>query len=142
MHLILLPFHEAGHVFFLPFGRFMHFLGGSLFQVALPLGLAYAFYARQSNVFGAAVCVWWAGASLLDIAPYIWDAYEPVMALIGGEHDWVYLLGTLGLRRHAHSIASIVHCLGVITMLAGLFRAGSFLYKSKEARRFRTMLKK
>ena len=37
LHLPNLIFHEAGHVLFAPFGRFMTVLGGSLFQFALPL---------------------------------------------------------------------------------------------------------
>ncbi len=33
LHLIHLVFHEAGHVVFMPFGRFLMVLGGGLFQV-------------------------------------------------------------------------------------------------------------
>ena len=43
MHDILLPIHEAGHVLFRPFGEFMMILGGSLFQLLLPLGICVAF---------------------------------------------------------------------------------------------------
>ena len=39
-------FHEFGHVFFRPFGEFMTILGGSLFQVLLPLPLALFFFGR------------------------------------------------------------------------------------------------
>lgn len=37
LHLINLPFHEAGHLIFIPFGRFMTILGGSLGQVLMPI---------------------------------------------------------------------------------------------------------
>ena len=37
LHLINLPFHEAGHILFLPFGEFMTTLGGSLTQTAYAL---------------------------------------------------------------------------------------------------------
>src|SRR5687767_449764 len=47
-----LVFHEAGHVLFGFFGRFMTVLGGSLFQFALPLALAGVFL-KQHNPFGA-----------------------------------------------------------------------------------------
>ncbi|HKO31698.1 MAG TPA: hypothetical protein VJU54_11200, partial [Nitrospiraceae bacterium] len=33
LHLINLPFHEAGHLVFIPLGRFMTILGGSLGQI-------------------------------------------------------------------------------------------------------------
>ncbi len=39
LHLINLPFHEAGHILFIPLGRFMTVLGGSLFQVIVPASL-------------------------------------------------------------------------------------------------------
>ncbi|THJ24060.1 MAG: hypothetical protein CAF45_007060 [Nitrospira sp. CG24E] len=37
LHLINLPFHEAGHILFIPLGRFMTILGGSLGQILMPL---------------------------------------------------------------------------------------------------------
>ena len=37
MHLINLPFHEAGHLIFRPLGRFMQVLGGSLGQLLMPM---------------------------------------------------------------------------------------------------------
>ena len=37
LHLINLPFHEAGHVIFIPFGRFMTILGGTLGQILMPM---------------------------------------------------------------------------------------------------------
>ncbi len=36
-HLVNLPFHEAGHLIFRPFGRLMTSLGGSLGQLLMPL---------------------------------------------------------------------------------------------------------
>ena len=73
LHLPNLIFHEAGHVLFSPFGRFMTVLGGSLFQVLVPVTCAVAFL-RQKDAFAAAVCTWWAGQNFLDLAPYIADA--------------------------------------------------------------------
>jgi DNA-directed RNA polymerase subunit RPC12/RpoP len=136
MHSIFLPIHEAGHILFLPFGEFMHFLGGNLFQVALPLGIAYAFHSRQSDSFGAAVCLWWSGASLVDLSPYIWDALDPALPLVGGgEHDWVYLLGRFGLIDKAHTLAMLVHHVGALLMLMGVLWAASFLYETRKTKR-------
>ena len=36
-HLVNLPFHEAGHILFRPFGRLMTSLGGSITQLLMPL---------------------------------------------------------------------------------------------------------
>jgi hypothetical protein len=43
LHLPNLVFHEAGHLLMLPFGQFMSVLGGSLFQLLVPLMCAGAF---------------------------------------------------------------------------------------------------
>ena len=43
LHLPNLIFHEAGHILFSPFGRFMTVLGGSLFQVLVPVTCALPF---------------------------------------------------------------------------------------------------
>lgn len=126
MHNILLPIHEAGHVFFMPFGEFMTILGGSLFQVALPLGLGAAFLLRQRDPFAAAICLWWAGASVVDLAPYIWDSLNPQLIMLGGHtgadgpHDWIYLLGRFGTLRQAHFWGSFAHHLGVAMMVSGV----------------------
>ena len=37
LHLVNLPFHEAGHIFFRPFGKIITSLGGTLGQLLMPL---------------------------------------------------------------------------------------------------------
>ena len=99
LHLINLPFHEAGHILFSPFGEFMTTLGGSLLQVLVPLICAGAFLTTQWNPFAAAVMGWWAGENLMDVAIYINDARALQLTLIGGQtgaevegHDWEHIL--------------------------------------------------
>ena len=139
MHLMLLPIHEAGHLLFIPFGRFMSVLGGSLFQVLLPLVLMGAFVfglggSRRDN-FAASLMLWWAAVSIIDVAPYIWDAFDPKMMLLGGKtgaesdgHDWQNILGDLGLIKHAHRIAALAHGLGLAVMLAAYAWGAALLY--------------
>ena len=50
LHLTNLVFHEAGHVIFALFGRFMGVLGGSLLQVLVPLVAAAAFLRQQDRI--------------------------------------------------------------------------------------------
>jgi hypothetical protein len=136
LHLPNLVFHEAGHVLFAPFGRFMQVLGGSLLQFALPLALAIAFV-KQSNPFGAVVCVWWAGENLLDLAPYIADARALKLVLLGGRtgaevqgHDWEYLLATLGWMRFDRAIGFGAHRVGLLMMTAALVGGAVYLVKN------------
>jgi hypothetical protein len=126
LHVVNLPFHEAGHVFFAPFGEFMHILGGSLGQIIIPIVCAVAF-ARRNDGFGMAVCVWWAGQSLVDVAPYIADARALQMPLIGGGtgaevegHDWEAILTRLGWLPLDHRIGMGVHIVGSVVMIAAL----------------------
>ena len=136
MHLIVLPIHEAGHVFFMPFGAFMTTLGGSLLQVALPLAIAVAFYVKQREPFGAAVCLWWTGASLVDLSVYVWDALHPQLILTSGttgedgSHDWVAILGDIGQLRHAHGWGTAINWLGVLVMIGGAAWAAWYCWRS------------
>ena len=137
MHNILLPIHEAGHVLFIPFGEFMTILGGSLFQLALPWGIAIAFVRVNRDNFGAAIGLWWGSISLLDLAPYIYDALHPQLILLGGHtgedgpHDWIYLLSRLGQLHNAQRWGAFAHTIGGILMLAALAWAGGVLWRQR-----------
>jgi hypothetical protein len=127
MHNILLPIHEAGHVLFRPFGEFMMVLGGSLFQLAFPLGISVAFVVKNRDNFGASIGLWWASISLIDLSPYIYDALHPQLVLIGGltgaedgPHDWIYLLVRLGQLANAQRWGSFAHTCGGLLMIAAL----------------------
>jgi hypothetical protein len=129
LHLPNLVFHEAGHVILGVFGRFISVLGGSLFQFAVPLILAGAFL-RQQDAFGAAVCTWWAGQNLLDVAPYIADARALQLVLLGGQtgaevegHDWEYLLTQMNLLHMDRTIGLACHWVGLATMAGALLWA-------------------
>jgi hypothetical protein len=139
LHLPNLIFHEAGHVLFAPFGRFMTVLGGSLFQFALPLGIAIAFL-KQDDPFGAAVCTWWAGENLLDVAPYIADARALQLVLLGGKtgaevqgHDWEYLLATLGWMRFDRTLGLWTHRVGLLMMFGAVVWAAVYLVRVRRA---------
>jgi hypothetical protein len=138
LHLPNLIFHEAGHVLFAFFGRFLGVLGGSLFQFALPLALAGAFL-RQRDPFGAVVCTWWAGQNLLDLAPYIADARALQLVLLGGRtgaevegHDWEYLLMELGWLRFDRTLGLGAHRLGLLIMAGALVWGAIYLARNRD----------
>jgi hypothetical protein len=127
MHLVNLVFHEAGHIVFAPLGSFMMSLGGSLLQVIVPIVCACALLFQQEDRFGASVCLWWAGESLLDLAPYIDDARSLQLMLLGGPaaevegHDWEAILTALGWLHLDHTIARAAWYCGAALMLGSLF---------------------
>jgi hypothetical protein len=139
LHLPNLVFHEAGHVLFGFFGRFITVFGGSLFQFVLPLLLAGAFL-RQRDPFGAAVCTWWAGQNLVDLAPYIADARALQLVLLGGKtgaevegHDWEYLLTTLGWLRFDRTFGLAAYRLGLLMMTGALVWGALYLARGRDA---------
>lgn len=137
LHDIVLPLHEAGHVLFMPFGEFLAILGGSLFQLALPLGIGAAFILKNRDNFGAALCLWWTGASLVDLSPYIYDSLHPQMSLLGGHtgedgpHDWIYLLEVFGQLERAQGWGTFTHALGGFVMLAGIVWGAAILKRQR-----------
>jgi hypothetical protein len=138
IHLPNLVFHEAGHLIFSPLGQFMSVLGGSLMQVLIPVVAAIAFI-RQEQAFGAAICVWWAGQNLVDLAPYIADARALQLVLLGGRtgaevegHDWEFILTRLGLLHRDQAIGRAAHAFGMAIMIGALaFAARSIARKSE-----------
>ena len=114
-----LIFHEAGHVFFSPFGDFLQYLGGSLMQVLIPAICSIYFWLHQQRS-ASAVTLFWTGESLTNVAIYVADARRMELPLIGGDHDWNYLLGRLNLLNQAESLGRFVFVVGAITILLSL----------------------
>lgn len=114
-----LIFHEAGHVLFSPFGDFLQYLGGSLMQVLIPAICAVYFWLHQQRA-SSAVTLFWAGESATNVAIYVADARRMELPLIGGDHDWNYLLDALNLLNQAESLGRFVFIVGVLTILLSL----------------------
>jgi hypothetical protein len=138
LHMVHLPFHEAGHVLLTPFGRFLSVLGGSLFQVAIPLVCGGVFLVKNRDPFAASVTLWWAGQSLMDLAPYIADARALRLPLLGGRtgaevegHDWEYLLGALGLLYQDVTLGRLSFALGALAMLAAIGWGSVVLWRAR-----------
>ena len=75
VHLIDLVFHEAGHVLFGFFGRFLGVLGGSLNQVLIP-AVCTGYFLWHRQLASAAVMLFWTGESLADVAIYVADGRD------------------------------------------------------------------
>lgn len=86
----------------------------------MPLGLAVYFLWRRRDHLGAGLCLGWAGTSAADVAVYVADAPVQALPLIGGHHDWAFVLGRLGALDAAAGIAAGVRVAGGIVLLAGI----------------------
>lgn len=137
-HLVNLPFHEAGHLFFQLFGRWIGSLGGTLGQLLIPFICLVVFLFKYKNPFGASVSLWWFGENFMDIAPYMNDARTQELVLLGGitgreadygTHDWEFILNEIGLLRYDHTLAYMAHYLGMVLMFLSFGWAGYLLLK-------------
>ncbi|HEX6048454.1 MAG TPA: hypothetical protein VFZ21_04275 [Gemmatimonadaceae bacterium] len=117
-----LAVHEAGHLVFSGFGETMTILGGSLFQVLVPV-VFVGYFLRTRQRYAAAATLSWVGVNLLNVSRYIGDARAQELPLLGGEntiHDWWYLLINWDLLPRDLAIARWVHFFGVVAFLASV----------------------
>lgn len=134
LHLVHLVFHEAGHVIFSWFGDFMRVLGGSLLQVLVPVSWFVAARFWGKDAFAGALCLWLAGHSLVDVAPYINDARSLQLQLLSGGtgkevegHDWEYLLTAMNVLHKDVYISRAVLSVGRWVMGLSLAWAAAVL---------------
>ena len=124
--------HEAGHWIFLPFGEFMHVLGGSLFQCVFPLIYVAYFYLRR-YYFSGSMLLFWTGANLVNVSVYAADAQAMALPLLGGDsvmHDWNWLLVNTRTIQYTPQIASCIFGLGLMTIIGA---AAMSIYWSQSA---------
>jgi len=109
-----LAIHETGHLVFGPFGEFIGVAGGTLGQLIMPAVFVVYFW-RRGDRHAASVAIWWVGQSLWNVSVYAADARSQLLPLVGGgEHDWAYMFGRLGLLQLDTRIARLIWLSGVL----------------------------
>lgn len=120
LSLVDLGFHELGHLvtYVLPW-ELVTAAMGSVAQIAVPLGLsAYFLFVRHERV-SAGVCLAWTATSAWGVHAYVADAPHEQLALIGGDHDWAFILHELDLIGAAAGLARLVWLVGLTCLAAG-----------------------
>ncbi|MEK6651006.1 MAG: hypothetical protein AABY75_08515 [Bacteroidota bacterium] len=118
---IITPLHEAGHLLSMPFGRILMILGGSLWQVAIPLILAGV--ALRQRSYWTSVYTSLAGIHLVALNPYIYDAPYRSLPLLGGRkegHDWYNLLVHWQSLDASEDLAMLAYVGGIFISLVGI----------------------
>ena len=139
LHNLNLPVHETGHLVFSIFGnRILHSLGGSLFQIIMPIVFCLALWIKPRDILGASVALWWAFENFIDVAMYIEDALHMRLMLISGGtgaeapygfHDWNFILSETGLLLKYDIIGKAVYIAGFVGMwLCVLWGGWSLFY--------------
>ena len=141
IHLPMVPIHEFGHILFRPFGEFMTNLGGALFQAGLPLVFGGIFLVKNRDPYAAAVMLWWSAVAVMDTAPYVYDAQQPVHVLLTGRtgdtgaHDFIDVLGDLGLLTQAQAVGYVVHKFGIAMLIVSFVWAGAIVWRQYQVSR-------
>lgn len=132
MHLIHLPIHEAGHIFFRILGEFMAVAGGSLFQVIMPC-VFFGYFVYHEKPFSASIVLFWVGSAIIDVYIYAGDAQVMQLVLLGGLtgsegsfHDWNYLLTETNLLNYTPLVAKLIRFAGTLITVAAII--GAFFY--------------
>jgi hypothetical protein len=120
LNLVDLGVHEVGHLLTYVFPDLITAVAGSAFQILVPAGLAVGFWLGARDRMAAGICLAWAGSSAQQVAVYIADAPYQRLPLIGGEHDWAFILGRLGMLDRAGGMATAVRGLGLALLVAGM----------------------
>lgn len=134
-----LGLHELGHVVFgfLPF--FFVALAGSAVEVLVPLA-GMLMFLRQPDYFGIGVLGCWLSYNLYGIGRYIADSRDQfgIYVSIGGgeaQHDWEYILDTLGLLQQDKAIGALVRILAFAVGIASLGYSSWLLFQMKSSSR-------
>ena len=121
-----LVIHEAGHFFFMFFGKYIYTLGGTLMQIILPSIIAWYFF-RNSYRTGVQFSLLWLGQNFINISVYVADAQARRLPLLGGNkvyHDWHYLLGELNILQYDYAVGyfffGIAISIFIVTLLMPL----------------------
>ena len=127
-----LGIHEFGHMLTYAFSDMFTAMMGSIAQVVAPLALGIYFFVFRSDWVAAGLCLAWAATSGLEVAIYVADAPTEELELIGGTHDWAFILGPDGydaldragpLADTIRSSAWIALITGFTLCVASAFRA-------------------
>jgi len=117
-----LVIHEAGHIFFFLFGKFIYTLGGTLMQIILPSIIVFYFF-RNMYRTGMQIGLLWLGQNLINISVYAADARAHKLPLLGGSkvyHDWTYILSELGILNFDIEVGYFFFGLAIIVFIVAL----------------------
>jgi len=115
-----LGIHELGHLITRPFGMVVSFVMGSGLQVLVPLGLAVYFWVWQRDRVSSGLLMCWGATAMQDVSVYIADAPYRAIQLIGGTHDWWWLLSRWRRLGLADELANGVWLAGLVVGVSGL----------------------
>jgi len=117
-----LVIHEAGHFFFMFFGKFIYTTGGTLMQIILPSLIGWYFFRNEYRT-GVQFSLLWVGQNFINISVYAADAQAQRLPLLGANkvyHDWHYLLGELNLLSFDTEVGYVFFGIAILIFITSL----------------------
>lgn len=128
--------HELGHVLFSGLGPFLTALGGTFWEIAVPV-IGILMFVRQRDWFAIAVGGCWLSFAIHDVARYVADARRMELPLVGlatdPRHDWNYLLGELGLLPFDTALGFVLRILAVAVWGASVWFGAALLLEMRRS---------
>jgi hypothetical protein len=128
LHGFILVLHEAGHILMTFFGEFFVILGGTFWQLALPIVFAlYFVFTRQ--LWSGSLVLFLVAFSFVDASIYVADAGARELPLITFDkdtHDWWNLLVRLNLLRYDGLLGTLYYVQGLACYLLALYLGVDF----------------
>ena len=117
-----------------PFGEFFTILGGTLWQILLPvIIMVYFFISRQ--FYSGALVLFLVGFSLVDASVYVGDArlrQLPLITFDKSTHDWWNLLLSLELLRYDKVLAGLFYLQGWVCFFLASYLGIVFSQKQEK----------
>ncbi|MEM7460356.1 MAG: hypothetical protein AAF331_12895 [Pseudomonadota bacterium] len=120
--------HEGGHFLTSWAGRFVHLLGGTLFEIGVPAVLTIWFLRANCKRLGA-MTLTWMSVALFSAATYSGDAQNLELNLLGSSdliehkmlgHDWYNMLTMLGMLEAAPLVSDVFWSMALVAGLAAI----------------------
>jgi hypothetical protein len=115
-----LGIHELGHMLTFWMPPLLTAMAGSILQVMVPVGLALYFWGTQHDRPAAGLLFGWAATSAYDAARYIADAPYERLPLLGGDHDWAFVLFEVDQMERASAYATTAQLVAWGMLLGGV----------------------
>jgi hypothetical protein len=120
--------HEGGHFLTMWAGEFVHFLGGTLFEIGVPAALTIWALTLNCKRLGAFALAWTSVASF-SASEYSGDANALELKLLGASdsiedkmigHDWHNILGMIGQLDAAPLVSDMFWSVAVVAGLSAI----------------------
>jgi hypothetical protein len=123
LHGFILVLHEAGHLLLMFAGEFFAILGGTFWQIAIPIIFVF-YFVFTGQVWSASLLLFLVAFSFVDASIYVADAQARELPLITFDkdtHDWWNLLVYLNLLKYDGFLGTLYYLQGLVCYVLAIY---------------------